>query len=399
MKWFRIIGICLCIILSGCATYQPGHLEDATRGFNLISTADEVSAGFAYAQNIEAQTKLINDSQLQSYIDDLGQRIIRGSRRQDLTYRFRIVDTDDINACALPGGFVYINRGLISSCQNEAELAGVIAHEIGHVAAKHGARQMTQTLLINLGLTTLEGLTEKDKNQQLYLALSQLLVQGFAMNYSRSDDRQADDLAVETMYHLGYDPTMWIHMLERMERGHTSKFDLFSTHPNTMERVSNVHNTLSMNFTPKPYETDSPTFQQMKRRLQQSANHSSISPKPSSSQGMYGVWELTWDVGVPYKSILVMKGETGATRTTFFDQALGQTISIDQGMQFVINQEGMFLVGSNPQFSKTKKSYAAYSPDNFIVQQQHDGSFSIIKLCDQAGNCADVQSVFIRSNP
>ncbi len=243
------IALFFVFFLSGCAGYQPGQLEKATSGFNLLSQHEEVAFGVEFSRQFESSNRIITDWNWQNYVNTIGQRLVRASRRPNLSYRFKVVDTDVINACAFPGGFIYVNRGLISAAANEDEVAGIIAHEIGHVAAKHGARAMSRQLLINLGLLTLEDLTEEDKDQQIYLMVAQIFAQGFSMKYSRDDERQADDLAVETLYYAGYDPVAWIDFLARMEQGNSSSFNLLrSTHPNTSERVRNVYSTFNTHF-------------------------------------------------------------------------------------------------------------------------------------------------------
>ena len=94
-----------------------------------------------------------------------------------------------------------------------------------------------------------------------------------------------------------------------------------------------------------------------------------------------------------------MQGDSGGTRTVYFDPAVDQQVSIDQDMQLVVLAEGIFLTGSNPRFSKTNKPYTNYSPDNFALQPQQNGPVQVIKICDVAGNCADVQSEFLRETP
>lgn len=409
----NVVLVLVLLVFSGCAGYQPGNLEQASSGFNLVGESDEIAFGFAASQQMEAQADIITDPVVQAYIDDLGNRLIEGSRRSNITYQFRVLDTDEINACAYPGGFVYINRGLITAVDNEAELAGVVAHEIGHVAAKHGARQLTKTLLLQAGLLTLQGLTEDEQDQQMYLALGELLTQGLLMKYSRDDERQADDLAVETLYKVGYDPVVWIDFMERLSQGHAEHFDLLqSTHPNTPERVQNVHATYTMNFTPTPYTTDTPEFQQVKRRLQQpqtalSSQSQTQVPavqqpdqQTSPSDGIYGAWHLQWTIDeMQYESILIMQGETGGTRTVYSDPTTNQQVSVDQDMQLVIEEGELFLAGSNPRFSESEKPYTDYSPDNFALQLQSNGPARITKICDAAGNCAEVQSKFLKETP
>src|SRR5574340_274384 len=124
---------------SGCAVNQAD-----IRGFNLISIEDEKQLGDKFAVEVEKQYAVVNDPQLQGYVEKIGRRLLTGAREVDFNYTFKVVKDDSVNAFAIPGGHVYVNTGLIKAAQNETELAGVMAHEINHAVARHGTRQLTQ---------------------------------------------------------------------------------------------------------------------------------------------------------------------------------------------------------------------------------------------------------------
>ncbi len=271
-----VFTIVLIIFTSSCA-YQSGNIENPGRGFNLVSQQTEIQMGQEAAQEIEKQETVMTQPQIQQYITHLGQNLVQSSRRPNLSYRFKVIDTDEINAFALPGGFIYVNRGLITEAQSEAELAGVLAHEIGHVAARHGAKRMSTVLALQLGFAVFESMNERERSTQIKLLIAQALATGFLLKNSRDNERQADDLGTENLYRASYDPYALASFFDVLSRDYSpSTVEVFlSTHPSPGERVRNVE-ALIATFPPKSYMTDSPQFQQIKQMLlSQSFSHSS----------------------------------------------------------------------------------------------------------------------------
>jgi beta-barrel assembly-enhancing protease len=184
------------VLLAGCG---------AVSRINLISTPQEVEMGRQFAAEVEKQVRLIPDPIVASYVDSLGQVLARHSRRPELAYRIRVVDTDEVNAFALPGGYLYVNRGLIETAANEAELAGVMGHEIGHVVGKHGARQITK----QLGLEVLVGAIgggDAGLARQVAAEVAGVGANMTLLKYSREAEREADQYAVQEAYDAGIDP-------------------------------------------------------------------------------------------------------------------------------------------------------------------------------------------------
>jgi predicted Zn-dependent protease len=255
------------IFLWSCA-YQPGSLENPERGFNLVSQSMEIQMGMEAAREVESEMKIMNDPQIQNYISSLGQRLVQYSRRPDIGYQFKVVDTDEINAFALPGGFIYINRGLIQEAESEAELAGVVGHEIGHVVARHGAKRMSKLIALQIGFTVFEAMSDRDRQTQIQLLLAQALATGYLLKNSRDSERQADDLGAENLYRAGYEPLAMAQFFDKLGHGsNPGAIDtFFSTHPNPGERIRNVE-ALIATFPPKPYITDTPEFQRIKQML------------------------------------------------------------------------------------------------------------------------------------
>jgi len=256
---FVMFFVFSCIGLTGCG----GQLSDV----NVFSDEEELQLGKQFADEIEKEVKIYDDPMITNYIVELGQRLAKHSRRSNITYHFKVVDTEAVNAFALPGGYLYVNLGLIRAAENESELAGVIGHEIGHVVGKHGAEQLTK----QLGIAALAQLVlGKDPNKIAELAAG-IVATGAMMKYSRDAERESDAFAVEEMYGAGIDPegmATFFEKLFQMQKSQPSQIEqIFSTHPPTQERVVNVRAHIAK-LPPKPNLTkDSQRFQQIKRRL------------------------------------------------------------------------------------------------------------------------------------
>ena len=258
----RLIMVCLVGSVVSCATIGR---------FNILSTEQEVEIGREAAREIERELKLYNDPVVTAYINNLGQKLARYSRRSGLTYYFKVVDTDEVNAFALPGGWLYVNRGLITTAENESELAGVIGHEIGHVDRKHGARAISRhfgaAVIVE---ATLGGENASVRRQMLRQVVAVSTGMG-QLKYGRDAEREADRFAVESTYAAGIDPEGTATFFEKLvamqkkEPGQLAK--MFSTHPPSRERVENVRAQIG-GLPPKAGLTaDSRRFQAVKERI------------------------------------------------------------------------------------------------------------------------------------
>ena len=236
---------------------------------NWYSLERQVAMGKSFAMQVEQSAKLVNDPVVNEYINRMAQNIVRNSDAK-VPFTVKVLDDDTVNAFALPGGYFYVQTGLILAADNEAELAGVMAHEIGHVAACHAARQQTRGSLAQLATIPLifigGGL-----GYGIYEAAGIGVPMTF-MKFQRNFEAQADYLGVQYLYASGYDPQAFpqffekIQALEKKKPGFVAK--AFETHPPTPERMEHTQHEIATILPAKPqYVVDTSEFQDMKARL------------------------------------------------------------------------------------------------------------------------------------
>jgi predicted Zn-dependent protease len=210
---------------------------------NWYSTEGEIKMGKQYADEIEKSTKLINDPVVTEYVNRIGQNIVKNSDCK-VPFTIKVIDTDEINAMALPGGFFYVNSGLILAADEEAELAGVMAHETAHVCAHHAAREMTRMNYAQLGSIPLIMMTGYSwTGYGIYEAVNIAIPMTFLM-FSREFEAQADYLGVQYMYRAGYDPQAFVTFFEKIQNLQKQKpgavAKAFSNHPQTPDRIQHT---------------------------------------------------------------------------------------------------------------------------------------------------------------
>jgi beta-barrel assembly-enhancing protease len=238
---------------------------------NWYSLDKQVAMGRQYSQQVEHSAKLVNDPVVGEYINRLGQNLVRNSDAK-VPFTIKVIDTDEINAFALPGGFFYVNSGLILAADNEAELAGVMAHEIGHVAACHVAREQTRSNIVNLASIPLIFVPGGWAVYEGANAAMGIGVPLTFMKFSRTFEAQADFLGMEYMYKAGYDPQSFISFFEKIEAQEKKKpgtlAKAFMSHPMTPDRVAAAQHEMETVLPPRPeYIVDTSEFQQVKSRL------------------------------------------------------------------------------------------------------------------------------------
>ena len=266
-KFHRITSTTIYLTLLILTTSGMFGCAGALSEVNIFTDDEEVELGQQFSQEIEKDVKIYNDPVITAYINALGQQMARVSKRNNITYRFKVVDSEVVNAFALPGGYLYVNLGLIRASENESELAGVIGHEIGHVVGRHGAKGLTR----QLGVTALAQLIlGEDPNKVAEIAAG-VVATGAMMRYSRDAEREADGFAVQEMYDAGIHPeglATFFEKLQQLQKRQPSQLEqFFSTHPLSRERVSNVRAQIASLPRKSGLKKDSSRFHMIKRRL------------------------------------------------------------------------------------------------------------------------------------
>ena len=207
-----------------------------------VSTQQEVEMGAQYAQQINSQLPIISDPEVTRYINVIGDSIARVTGRTDLDWQFYVVNSPEVNAFAVPGGFIYVNRGLIERAQNMSQVAGVLGHEIGHVTKRHSIDQMQKAQGANIGLTLGCILAPAVCNNQAAGALINVGGSAVFARFSRQDESEADSEGVIYMTRAGIDPRgipgMFRVLLEERERRPAGVEAWFSTHPMEEDRIA-----------------------------------------------------------------------------------------------------------------------------------------------------------------
>ena len=241
-------------------------------GLNFYSLEHEIALGKQLSAEVERQAKFINDPVVNEYVNRVGQNLVRNSDAQ-VPFTIKVIDSDVVNAFALPGGFFYVNSGLILHADEESELAGVMAHEIAHVCARHGTKQATKSEIAQLAMIpamifipyTLAGYA-------IYQGMQFAIPMAF-LQFTRTDEKEADYLGLEYMYKAGYDPNAFVSFFEKVasdekkQPGTIPK--IFSTHPPTPERIEASQKEIATILPQRSeYIVTTSEFDVVKRRLQ-----------------------------------------------------------------------------------------------------------------------------------
>ena len=237
---------------------------------NFYSIEKEMAIGKQLAADVERQSKIITDPVVAEYVNRLGQNLVRNSDAK-VPFTIKVIDGEEVNAFALPGGYFFVYSGLIMRADTEAELAGVMAHEIAHVAARHGTRQATRGEIAQLGMIPVMIMSGGWAGYGIYQAANVLIPIGF-LKFSRGFESEADMLGLEYMYKTGYDPTAFVDFFEKIETlekrkpGTMSK--IFSTHPPTDDRIRAAQKNIQELLKAKPeYVVNTSEFNDVKARL------------------------------------------------------------------------------------------------------------------------------------
>jgi predicted Zn-dependent protease len=250
--------------------YDVTRIGDRGVGTNLnfYSLEKEEALGREISQQMEQQAKLVNDPVITEYVNRIGQNLVRHSDAR-VPFTIKVVDDEQVNAFALPGGFFYVNSGVLLAADNEAELAGVMAHEIAHVAARHATRNATKQDIWNLASLPL--IFVGGPVGAAIRELSGIAVPMSFLKFSRDAEREADFLGLEYQYAAGYDPTAFVDFFEKLEAREKQHSGFmaraFSTHPMNDDRIRRAEAELEMLPARDDYVLTTSDFEQVKSRL------------------------------------------------------------------------------------------------------------------------------------
>jgi len=240
MKYFRALLILLGIAATTACTLNPATGQ---RQFSLIGEQQEIAMGREYAKNVQAEIGFYDDEALQQYVQKVGKELAAQTERPNLPWEFHVVDDPGVNAFALPGGYIFITRGILAHFNSEAEMASVLGHEIGHVTARHSVEQMSRAQLAQLGLGVAMVASEEFRN---YAGLAQMGLGVLFLKFSRDDESQADHLGLRYLMRDGYDADEMPRVFDMLKRqtemaGGSRLPEWQSTHPSPEHRSAKLH--------------------------------------------------------------------------------------------------------------------------------------------------------------
>ena len=250
---------------------------------NWYSTNWEIGAGKQYSMEIEKSAHLVTDPVVTEYVNRIGQNIVKNSDCK-VPFTIKVIDSDEINAMALPGGFFYVNSGLIMAADEEAELAGVMAHETAHVCAHHAAREMTKANYMEIGSIPLIIFTQGSWTGYGIYEASQLAIPISFLEFSRASEEEADWLGLQYMYKAGYDPQAFIQFFEKIDALEKHKpgtlAKVFADHPQTPDRIAHSEEEIATIMPARPdYVVTTSEFDDIKARLARIENKRKLNDK------------------------------------------------------------------------------------------------------------------------
>jgi Zn-dependent protease with chaperone function len=268
-----LVGIVLVLLLSSLtAPFARAQRTALKAGWNMFSPQQDIDLGRQAAREAQKQLPLCNDAKVDEYLTRLGKRLVEKLPTGGVEYpfEFHCVNDKAINAFALPGGYVFINRGAIEVSDNEAQLAGVMAHELSHVALRHGTNQATKAQAAQTGVGIFGAIFGGSTGGALLTQLGSFTAGGVLLHYSRSAETQADVMGTQVLYDTGYDPRALAQFFEKLEAETKGKNppEFFSDHPNPEHRLERVDEEVDkLGGVPENAKRDSAEFEAIKREV------------------------------------------------------------------------------------------------------------------------------------
>jgi hypothetical protein len=272
-SWLRVQGATLLVLL--CLVMAPSTLAQRTQfkaGWNLYSPQEDIRLGKQVALDAEKQLPSCKAARVDAYLTELGKKLIAKLTTGGVEYpfEFHCVNDKAINAFALPGGYVFVNRGAIEAADNEAQLAGVIAHELSHVALRHGTAEATKAQFAQTGVGIIGAIFGGNAGGALLTELGRFSAGGVLLRYSRTAETQADVVGTQVLYDAGYDPRALAQFFEKIEADSKGQNppEFFSDHPNPEHRVERVEQEIDkLGGLPAKMKKDSIEFETIKREV------------------------------------------------------------------------------------------------------------------------------------
>ena len=266
-----LVGLLLLMVLAGL----PLRAEEPTPArafYNTFTDDEEMALGRQAAEQTEKQLPILVEPLLTAYVNHVGQKVAKESRRPQIEYSFKIVNTDEVNAFSLPGGYVYVDRGLLEFVNNESELAGVLAHEVGHVVAYHSMNDVARRALVNQGLSQLlkSGVVTEQQMTDMMHQFGGPMLLFVDRKFSREEESEADMLGLYNAIRSGFEPNGLVNFLDRLSTytGNPTLIEtLLMNHPLPAERVKVLRAELQDHPAPAGLDTDSLGFRTAKLQL------------------------------------------------------------------------------------------------------------------------------------
>src|SRR5207253_8840212 len=240
-------------------------------GFNLFSTSDDAQIGAQSAVAAEQQLPIVRDGSVNAYVNNIGQRLAANAGGPEFRSQFKVVNASDINAFALPGGYIYVNRGVLEQARNEGEVAGVLAHEISHVALRHGTHQASKAYLAQAGISILGGILGSKVGQgtaQVINAVGGIGLNALFLKYSRDLETQADVRGSQILAASGYSPIDMVNFFKTLENVDKSrKTSWLSDHPAPPDRIARIQKEAQLLHVSQTPTTNVAQLQSIQSRL------------------------------------------------------------------------------------------------------------------------------------